>query len=581
MCLPTLVEINVSVYRHSNEFMFYNERHIDILEECLLHQIIRLPRVISTGNEEQKGTYLSRLKYSMILLYKKGRLQVTLSNNEIIKKILDILLLVIELEKGDNLVEICGDVWHISDEIHSPFGNSKSPWKIYKHFQNQQIIKDIEEICKYLIKQQHVHVFVLEILFNMLMKNSDKCNEVLVLTQMLVSHPFEINSSCSSLHTLILENMLCEHRWNLVTDTIDLNSANINYNEDWSEQNKRDNETIGLRRKVDMISLKEIKNNILHTCLIIETTGFYAQQLQQLHNPTFNMKALHRIIEKLASKQYMIRVSAYYALETITLAFGKDTISDLMLLNADYLIHSINTSLVKPNFFETAILILKNTLHSGSISFQSATFLESIVSTLIFESSKTSQSTNSASFIYVFKLILSTIHDIVCKPLPIILCNDNAVRSMTKVRNHHNHFDVWLRTLKGDRTLKMDLCHNMNIANTQGNQNIVNSQHITKENEEQNSLLKRLATIILKRAIPLLTSKGMQLKLLTLDTINIGLDIIECDENELLPIVHLLWNTLIQQCFHQHDKVLLQYCLQVITKLTKYSKTFVSKRFTR
>lgn len=563
--------------------MFYTEHLIDIVEELLLEHLIRLPRVIYTGNEVQQASDFLQLKCFMILLYEKNRLQVTLSNDDAIEKLLHILLSAVELEKSNKLVEICSDVWHINDQkiahslFASSYGTGKRPWKIYKNINNHKIIDNIKTVCEYLTKHQHVYVFVLEFLCERLMKNSDKCNEVLIIIQMLLSNPCKLNDTCGSLHTLILENLLCEYRWNLVTDTVELSNIDIRYKTDQVKINRVD-EAVNIRERllhqeIEMISSKKIKNNILHSCLTIETVGLYAKQQCQRQNELYIMKSLQYIIEKSASKNYMIRVSAFGALENIRLAHNLNTITELMHINTDYLIHSVEKSLAKPNCIDEAIHTLKNTLQSETTLSQSN--LESIISTLITESSKKSHSANSLSFIYAFKMILSTMQSTSSK-CTIDLCNEK-VSSFDKVRNRHNHFDEWSKFLHAVRISKLNLNHNTDDINNQSNQSIM---HQEVENDDK-QMFTRLAAIILKQVVPYLTSKRMEIKMATLHTINIGLDIIKDNENELLPTIHIMWNVLIQQCFQNNNKTLLPYGFQVITKLSKYAQQFVKKRFLR
>lgn len=565
--------------------MFYTEHLIDIVEELLLEHLIRLPRAIYTGHEVQQASYFSQLKCFMILLYEQKRLQVTLSNDDAIEKLLHILLSAVELEKSNNLVEICSDVWHIDDQkiAHSLFASSygigKRPWKIYKNINNHKIIDDIKIVCEYLTKHQHVYVFVLEFICERFLKNSDKCNEVLIITQMLLSNPCKLTDTCSSLHTLILENLLCEYRWNLVTDTVELSNIDINYKTDQVEGNRVD-ESVNIRERllhqeIEIISSKKIKNNILHSCLTIETVGLYAKQQRQRHNEMYIMKSLQYIIEKSASKNYMIRVSAFGALENMRLAHNLNTITELMHINTDYLIHSVEKSLAQPNCIDKAIHTLKNTLQSETTLSQSN--LESIISTLITESSKKSQSANSLPFIYAFKMILSTMHSTSTK-CTTDLCNIK-VGSFDKVRNRHNHFDVWTRFLHAVRISKLNSNHNTHVINNQSNQSTIYMHQEVRNDDKQ--MFTRLAAIILKQVVPYLTSKRMEIKMVTLHTISIGLDIIKDNENELLPTIHLMWNVLIAQCFQNNNKTLLPYGFQVITKLSKYAQQFVKKRFLR
>lgn len=574
LCIPTLLEINISVRGNREENIIYNEYLIDFLEELLSTHMVRLPRIIHTGKIDQKSHGLLKLKLFIILLHKQGRLQVTLSNNYVIARLLDLLLFAVEVERGNNLIEICGDIIYTNDQsiertLLSPASTYKnSPWKIYKHFHDQKTINNIEAICGYLSKQKQVYAVALEFLFKMLTKNSEKCNEVLILLQMFISHPINVNDACS-LHFLILDNLLLEYRWNLITDSSKIRRETETYNTGRKNYNRLD-ELIHIRdslthQKAEEISMIGIKNNILHTCLIIETLGLYAKILRQQKNEMLLIKSLQCIIEKSTSKQFIVRTSAFYAMETIRLAYSLNSISDLIHINVDYLIHTISNGFSKPNNnIEAAVHILGNTLtlNSSLILFN----IESIISTFTSEISKPSQSTNTLSFVNASKFILSRIYDFTFKSSVI------RDKKHTHSRNLQKSFDLWMEILYTEKLSRSNSMVNVELT-------CVNNHRVSKGYETTS--ITRFAAIILKQAISLLNSKNLELNILTLETISIGLDIIRDDENELLPMVNLIWNVLIEQCFRENNKILLRCCLHLITKLAKYAKEFIKKRFMR
>lgn len=546
--------------------MFYNENLIDITEELLLTHLVRLPRVIYTGTEEQKIGDVSLLRKIIILLFEKDRLRIILSSADIIEKLLSVLLSAVQLEKSYVHVDICEDIWHMNDNYISQAlfasPSRKAPWKMYKNSRDQQFVNDIDEICKYISKNDRAYVYVLEFLIKMIQKNSDKSNEVLVIIQMLLSHSFKINDTCGSLHILILENLLCEKHWKILTDTVELDKFNIHCVANWEKSNETFTKHGIHETPLGKISSKILKTNILHTCLVIETVGCYAKELHRMQYEHYVMKILHLIFTVSASKQYLIQASVFHALEYIREAYSLNTISDLVQMNSDYLIHLIAKSLTNPDSIYIAINILKTDPYTDSTSFE--TNMETIISILIRESTKTIQFSNSSSFIYAFKLVLSTIHNNSLKSSSIFYKEKSE--QLQKVKKSYEHFEIWMRIL---------------IANE--NSHHQNKIKIVEQKKEHklNARLNRLAATILKQIIPVITTEKIDLKMLALDTMSIGLDIIKDDENELLPCVHLIWDKLIQQCFRANDSYWLQLYLKVIAKLTNYAQSFVEKRITR
>ncbi|XP_031637071.1 uncharacterized protein LOC116349668 [Contarinia nasturtii] len=490
----------------------------------------------------------------MYILRTMNRLQITFSNEDMIEQLLVILLTSVEQDTNNKLVEINIDIndqndGKIIDTIFLCYKNT--PWKKFKHVRDDETIQCIHSICEYLTKIRQVHAFVLKFLFRILSKNLSNSNEVLIIIQMLLSNPCEENSY-ENLHCSILESLLCEYRWKLVCDIfedIDYGTEQIHYVGDGEEI---------VNHK---ISLNEIKNNILHTCLVIETVGCYAKYMQQNYRQVHLLKSLHLISEKLASKQYMIRASALVAMENMRSAYKFNTVSDLMQRNTDYLIHSINKSLVKPSKINEALHILESTLN---YNFEDAqTHLENIVPTIIVEGSKTSHFRNSLAFMQLFKLMISTIQNLIfeiTKNMSDAELNDRSCN----IKSSKNHFEAWLHSLNAER-----------VFIPYSNKNI----HSTSKEHCKITTLVSIAANILKQAIPSLSSTNMQLKMITLECISIGLDIIKENENELLPLVHLLWEPIVEPIVQKScNKSLRRYTIQLATKLIIYSKNFATSR---
>lgn len=561
-CVPILLKINIALFEFETkkQYKFYDEHLIDITEELFTEHMFRLPRIIHSGSEEEKAAAFVLLRNFMSILRSVNRLQITLSNENVNENLLSILLSIVELEKSNKLIEINIDVTNpndgkIIDTLY--FDHKNCPWKHFIHIPDEESVQCILSICEHLIEHRQMSVFVHEYLLRLLSKNASNSNEVLIIIQMLLS--CERNNTCESVHYSILDNLLCEYRWKLLTFMDNnCNEKQIDYIGEGS-------------KSVDIvnhkISLNEIKTNILHTCLVIETVGCFAKYMKENYRQFHLMKSIHFISEKLASKQYMIRASALAAIESMKLAYNLNTVNDFMQHNEDYLIHSINKSIVKPSELDAALHILENMLSYNLTDVK--THLQTIVPTIIAESSKASHG-NVLAFMQVFKMILSTIRDTISKCTKNVAVGDDIDRSI-ETRISQNHFEIWLEILDADRDVNPSSNDMDPSSENQNNEKV----------SDENTTLIALTVDILKQVIPCLTTTNVQLKLITLESINIGLDILKEREDELLPVVHLLWEPIVQQCFQSNHKSLRRHTIQLVTKLTTYTNNFLTKRSIR
>lgn len=73
-------------------------------------------------------------------------------------------------------------------------------------------------------------------------------------------------------------------------------------------------------------------------------------------------------------------------------------------------------------------------------------------------------------------------------------------------------------------------------------------------------------------------SKDRNRKLLVLDILNSGLEVIKDLEDELLPIVHLIWSPLVGRFKEYQDPLIINYCFQLLMTLARLSKDFIRMR---
>lgn len=599
-CVPVLLEINISLAnKHGERSKFvYNDCIIDIAEELFIAQLIHLPRIIYTGDEDEQISNMLQLRGLVVMLCETQRLKITLANESSLGNFVAILLSIVELERSAKLLEENISIFDINDKTPETINSlvmlrNNTQWKMYKNIRNTEIMIEIELICTYISQTEPVNVLVLEYLANLIAKNSINCNEALIIVQMFVKNAFAVNDPCESLHYVILDELFCDYRWDLATETSEhrIVSGSDNRSE-WFEDRTEGlfESAISVRfsditdplvdQQYGAITINDVKNNILHECLVIETVGMYAQQLANRYQP-FLIKSLHRLLEKSTSIHNMIRISALIALNSLKAAFALNSISELILNNADYITYAINMSLKRPDQIETAIRILSIVLYYCSVD--SIPHLENIISTVLAETKKINQTINTLSFMRVFELILSTIRENIRKnSLPNEEFEPNDKKPAEEAELVKGCLDVWLGILneKEEEDFEENLNDNTNENDGVNETNFAEDMEINEMEKKALPILVQLSINIIKRCIPYLGSKEQDTKLIALKCVNTGLDIVKDYENELLPIVHQVWHPFVHQCMEDKSSVVLRYCIQLLAKLAQYAKDFIYKRST-
>lgn len=609
-CIPALLEINVCLSENfEDHYSLYSEHVVDVAEELFADHLINLPRIIYTGDEPEQMVGFLQLLGIVRLLHATNRLKITLSNDEILEKFIAVLLLAIELERDNRLLEMnsCHN-YDVSDaamsSVTAHIENQSivvaSPWKNFKNLRTENLIQKIRSTCKCISQQQQTHALILEFLLKLLARNSVNCNEALVLIQIFVTtttttiseDALSVESiACDSLHMAILDELASVYRWQLQTHIDEQMTTNAIVHSDadqWFEDrveglyesaisirlSQIPSEETDLIVRARSVTLKDIKNNILHICLLIETIGYYAlKKQQQPKYQVYVMKMLPRLIEKSSSEHYVIRESALMALASLKQAFKLNTTADLIFINADYVTQSINTSLKQPDQIDNALRILNTATFYNSI--ESIPHLEGVVHNMILESSKLSQSKNMLSFMHAFKCILSNIREHHAKS------NVEVEVSGSSVSVAKNHLGEWSSVLAGAMANVQEEADEGGDDDGEATSPQTNEANENDEHTTPSPPHIQLTIDIMKQCIPQIASNNVDIKLMALECLTIGLDLIKDTEQELLPIVHSMWDPFMQQYVRNTSPVVLRYCFQFLRQVARHAKEFIHQRSTK
>lgn len=90
-----------------------------------------------------------------------------------------------------------------------------------------------------------------------------------------------------------------------------------------------------------------------------------------------------------------------------------------------------------------------------------------------------------------------------------------------------------------------------------------------------------LTVAVLSRSLHFLPSKDKTKKLLALDILSNGLEILRDFENELLPIVHQIWSPLVQRFKEFDEPLIINHSFLLLVTLARLSKEFIRMRTTK
>lgn len=88
----------------------------------------------------------------------------------------------------------------------------------------------------------------------------------------------------------------------------------------------------------------------------------------------------------------------------------------------------------------------------------------------------------------------------------------------------------------------------------------------------------KITVSILKKTLNYLPAKDKSTKLLALDIMRNGFEIIRDWEDELLPLVHLAWSPLTERFKDYKEPLIINLSFQLLETLAKLSKDFIRSR---
>lgn len=219
--LSTLLEILITLSQDGNTEIseqckatlnhihsFKLSQHVEIMEQLFHLHIIKLPRIICSGSEEEQTASFLLLKGLLLNLSKAHKLKTLFTCSNTLEQMISILLSALELDRSMDLLK----EEHSLRSVHTSMIN-KIAWKSFSNLRNDHLIEIIRHCCQ-ILGISDADDLIIDHLLDLFSMDVSSCNEIVVLLQMML---FGQNGDefRNSKIEMCLESFLAEKHWTL------------------------------------------------------------------------------------------------------------------------------------------------------------------------------------------------------------------------------------------------------------------------------------------------------------------------------------------------------------------------------
>lgn len=154
--------------------------HLDQLEQIFLAQLTQLPRLIHAGTEDELMAAVLLLT-GLLQSLSKTRLKAVLSCTNTLDRFVAALLAIFELDRFADLLheqQFTGNV-HLDPSLGTP-------WKRFVHLKSARLVNYSHRLVRIVGRSNAVEI-VFKCLMDLLVENDQRCNEGLVVLQLLLA----------------------------------------------------------------------------------------------------------------------------------------------------------------------------------------------------------------------------------------------------------------------------------------------------------------------------------------------------------------------------------------------------------
>lgn len=528
---------------------------IEILEEDFHRTLSKCPRILRTGSESEKLTLVKLLSgYLRIFRDKVAKI---LMSPAVSQRLLGVLFLLTEFETSNtNLLSEQAsplDYSFAADPAVSFYNNQ------FKHFTDMNIFREFTIICALLGTYGDV-VMLVDILRHKI-QESATCRKqaILVLGKILRSRGVDRDSGRlepeqSDLVRSLLEYFVSKSLWDLP----------LSGSEEFG-----DTVSATQQPSLQFLPLDKINSNILQSCLLLEGVAVLAQLLKEKFRPLLRL-AICPLLEKADSPNHLVSHAACLSLSQVSNACGYSSISELIQQNADYIANTVLFKLRHPSSHSNVARIVQALArHSDK---ETEGLLEDIghevLSALDF-----CHKDNALPFLRVLASIVVYLNTW----FPAAPKKDAPEDDGPTKEKEERTFVQFVEEFHRCKRLSVDF--EIPDEELESSDVAENDDACSMETDEKPPVPGhvKLLVQILRRCIHLQSSSDIFIQTVVLTIISHAVVPLSCCEDELLPVVHLLWKPLVAR-FQKDDCNLCIKAFEALMALAETAKEFIRQR---
>ncbi|KAH8354218.1 hypothetical protein KR084_003612 [Drosophila pseudotakahashii] len=461
---------------------------------------------------------------------------------------------------------------------------AKLPWRQFKYLASKRTVDILYDIGAMLGAQPSLNRLIFDYCQELIQQRSSSMNEcVLLLTLMVTPQEKKARESRLVLANLFLDQILRDEHWNLALQPDSAWRLKVNKPTHWFEERTPglyssavevrtqdcDSDDEQAEVVASRVTIADAQFNVLHTCLILDAVGNCARFIGDTFDRHIFL-SLHKVLLKVASSNTIVHQAASFAFVSMQLALRYAEPSHFIECSTDYITFHLNALLKRSPDSTAAVDILTVVLQYSTRG--NVPHLDSLFQTIREECSKSHQSTNVHSYLRVFKAFLNHVSDWQVDAAAEI----NAELPM-QVDEEQSVLSTWMSVLKKPQLLE-DLNGEADMAEEPAKDNDEDADDT--EPEPTKPVLPRhveMVKDILGQVIKFISTANQAQQIAALECFSSGLPLLADYENELLPLVHLVWQPLVEK-FRQKDALVLNRCFTLLHLLGVHAKDFILKR---
>ncbi|XP_076672914.1 telo2 interacting protein 1 [Andrena cerasifolii] len=511
---------------------------VELLEENFYNLLTKLPRIIRRSDDSDQLCCLNQIAGYLKLLGEQ-RLPCIMMSAPHIRRLLLALVYVSEIDCSNISLLQAVNVRDFEDPAYL-YGSHL--WRRFKFIQNDLCEEKVIAICKYLGKFGDLRILV-DTILGLTFDVPQHRKELILLLNWILHVPLK-DPSFLSIYKEVVEFYINPELWYPVIEA------------------------------TKDTPLRVAQNNVVQCCLLLEGLGLIAENLKRDYD-RFLLKTLYLIIERAGSGHSLISFVGTRTLEQITESQQYNTVGDLLRANVDYFSYHVTVKLRRvernPGVLDVVGVVMKYS------TMDVLPCLKEIVEDVLLQLNKSFQQKNSYAFLKVFYTFTVCIKNLANpKRVPVTQERDTSAecRSSKIIQSLLEYYE----SKKVDEEIEEDPSE----VNLQEDENVEleNADQVDFIEEEEKKKIPpyiKMIEDVMKHCLHFLPSKEIQKSLIAMATLQEGLEILAEWENQLLPIVHLLWHPLVDR-FHDENVLIINRAWQLLNLLAHISKDFIRDR---